>query len=344
LFTDYIAEHLNSNGRAGIVVPNGIVATSQTAYKQLRKMLVQDSLIAVISLPAGVFQPYSGVKTSVLILDKRLAKKSKHILFLKIENDGFDLGAQRREIDKNDLPLALQTLEAFKECLSNDKAFENLPSLATLVKKEIVLGNKDVVLSAERYFEKAISQTEFDLVNLADVCKVINGRAYKQDELLDKGKYLVLRVGNFFTNKSWYYSDLELPEDKYCDNGDLLYAWSASFGPKMWDGSKVIYHYHIWKMVPDENVILKKYLYLVLEKETERMKAENTNGSTMLHLTKEGIEQLEIPLPPLEIQQQIVAEIEGYEEEITNYKLKITEKQNQIKSVIGKVWGINENE
>lgn len=331
LFTDYIAEHLNSNGRAGIVVPNGIVATSQTAYKQLRKMLVQDSLIAVISLPAGVFQPYSGVKTSVLILDKHLAKKSQHILFLKIENDGFDLGAQRREIDKNDLPVALQTLEAYKECLSNDVVFKDLPSLATLVEKETVLGNKDVVLSAERYFEKAISQTEFDLVKLADVCKVINGRAYKQDELLDNGKYLVLRVGNFFTNKSWYYSDLELPEDKYCNNGDLLYAWSASFGPKMWDGGKVIYHYHIWKMMPDENVILKKYLYLVLEKETERMKAENTNGSTMLHLTKEGIEQLEIPLPPLEIQQQIVAEIEGYQkiidgakQVVNNYKPAIT--------------------
>lgn len=331
LFTDYIAEHLNSNGRAGVVVPNGIVATSQTAYKQLRKMLVQDSLIAVISLPAGVFQPYSGVKTSILILDKRLAKKSQHILFLKIENDGFDLGAQRREIDKNDLPLALQTFEAYKECLSNDKALKELPSLATLVEKEIVLGNKDVVLSAERYFEVKISQTEFDLVNLADVCKVINGRAYKQEELLDKGKYLVLRVGNFFTNKSWYYSDLELPEDKYCDNGDLLYAWSASFGPKMWEGGKVIYHYHIWKMVPDENVILKKYLYLVLEKETDRMKAENTNGSTMLHLTKEGIEKLKIPLPPLEIQQQIVAEIEGNQkiidgakQVVNNYRPTIT--------------------
>jgi type I restriction enzyme M protein len=331
LFTDYIAEHLNSNGRAGIVVPNGIVATSQTAYKQLRKMLVQDSLIAVISLPAGCFNPYSGVKTSVLILDKRLAKKSKHILFLKIDNDGFDLGAQRREIDKNDLPLALQTLEAYKECLGNDKTFDDLPSLATLVEKETVLGNKDVVLSAERYFEKAISQTEFDLVKLADVCKVINGRAYKQDELLDNGKYLVLRVGNFFTNKSWYYSDLELPEDKYCDNGDLLYAWSASFGPKMWDGGKVIYHYHIWKMVPNENVILKKYLYLVLEKETERMKAENTNGSTMLHLTKEGIEQLEIPLPPLEIQQQIVAEIEGYQTIIDGAKQIVNNYKPTIK-------------
>ncbi|MFM7852288.1 MAG: N-6 DNA methylase, partial [Flammeovirgaceae bacterium] len=178
LFTDYIAEHLNSNGRAGIVVPNGIVATSQTAYKQLRQLLVQDSLIAVISLPAGCFNPYSGVKTSILILDKKLAKKSQHILFLKIENDGFDLGAQRRAIDKNDLPLALETLGAYKECLSNGKVFEDLPSLATLVEKETVLGNKDIVLSAERYLKTQKPQTEFELVKLSDVCKVINGRAY----------------------------------------------------------------------------------------------------------------------------------------------------------------------
>ncbi len=153
LFTDYIAEHLNTNGRAGIVVPNGIVATSQTAYKELRRHLVNDSLIAVVSLPAGVFQPYSGVKTSVLLLDKQLAKKSKNILFLKVENDGFDLGAQRREHDKNDLPVALEILEAFKESISTGKLMDDLPILATMVDKQTVLGNKDVVLSAERYFE-----------------------------------------------------------------------------------------------------------------------------------------------------------------------------------------------
>jgi type I restriction enzyme M protein len=373
LFTDYIAEHLNPNGRAGIVVPNGIVATSQTAYKQLRKMLVQDSLLAVISLPAGCFNPYSGVKTSILILDKKLAKKSQHILFLKIENDGFDLGAQRREIDKNDLPLALEILQKYKEVLVDEKNIDKIKdivlnpkdsddyrinndknnttpkgsnnlktfnarniksrrdSLATLVEKEIVLGNKDVVLSAERYFKKEVSLTEFDLVPLNEICKVINGKAYKQEELLEKGKYLVLRVGNFFTNKSWYYSDLELPEDKYCDKGDLLYAWSASFGPRIWEGEKVIYHYHIWKMIPDETRVLKKYLYLVLDKETERMKAENTNGSTMLHLTKEGIEQLEIPLPPLEIQQQIVAEIEGYQKIIDGAKQIVNNYKPTIK-------------
>ena len=104
LFVDYMAEHLMPSGRAGILVPEGIIFQSQNAYKQLRKMLVEEYLVAVVSLPAGVFNPYSGVKTSILILDKSLAKKSNRIAFFKIENDGFGLGAQRRAIDKNDLP------------------------------------------------------------------------------------------------------------------------------------------------------------------------------------------------------------------------------------------------
>jgi len=104
LFVDYILEHLNINGRAGIIVPEGIIFRSETAYKQLRKLLVDDGLYCVVSLPAGVFNPYSGVKTSILFFDKALAKQRDEILFVKIDNDGFDLGAQRRKIDKNDLP------------------------------------------------------------------------------------------------------------------------------------------------------------------------------------------------------------------------------------------------
>ena len=100
-------------------------------------------------------------------------------------------------------------------------------------------------------------------VKLKDICRLINGRAYKQEELLDSGKYPVLRVGNFFSDKVFYYSDLELEEDKYCDNGDLLFAWSASFGPKIWDGEKVIYHYHIWKMELTDRVN-KEFLFYYL--------------------------------------------------------------------------------
>ena len=110
LFVDYIAEHLTPTGRAGIIVPEGIIFQSQTAHKQLRKMLVENYLVAVISLPAGVFQPYSGVKTSILLLDKALAQKTDRVAFFKVENDGFDLGAQRREIAENDLPQVREEL------------------------------------------------------------------------------------------------------------------------------------------------------------------------------------------------------------------------------------------
>lgn len=105
LFVDYIAEHLNPTGRAAIIVPEGIVFQSQTAYKNLRKMLVEGNyLYGVISLPAGVFNPYSGVKTSILLIDKTLAKERDSILFVKLNNDGFDLGAQRREIKGSEIP------------------------------------------------------------------------------------------------------------------------------------------------------------------------------------------------------------------------------------------------
>ena len=116
LFVDYMAEHLTASGRAGIIVPEGIIFQSQNAYKQLRKLLVEEYLVAVVSLPAGVFNPYSGVKTSILFLDKALARKTDRIAFFKVENDGFDLGAQRRPIEKNDLPQVQAELAEFLHC------------------------------------------------------------------------------------------------------------------------------------------------------------------------------------------------------------------------------------
>ncbi|MBN1472392.1 MAG: restriction endonuclease subunit S [Syntrophaceae bacterium] len=140
---------------------------------------------------------------------------------------------------------------------------------------------------------------------LGEIATIINGRAFKIDELLKKGKYRVLRVGNFFSNNEWYYSDLELEDDKYCSNGDLLFAWSASFGAKIWDKEKTIYHYHIWKIVNDDS-IHKKFLFYLLDLISKTIKEENGHGSTMIHVTKSKFEKIRIPIPPLPIQQEIV--------------------------------------
>ena len=139
--------------------------------------------------------------------------------------------------------------------------------------------------------------------------KFINGRAYKKAELLeDKSLTPVLRVGNLFTNSSWYYSDLQLDPDKYIDNGDLIYAWSASFGPRIWDGGHVIYHYHIWKLVLDQ-VVDKNYLYYFLLDKRNVIGETDLHGSTMKHITKTNMEHLSFPLPPLIEQQRIAAKI-----------------------------------
>jgi type I restriction enzyme S subunit len=142
---------------------------------------------------------------------------------------------------------------------------------------------------------------------LADVCELINGRAYSKPELLAEGKYPVLRVGNFFTNNHWYYSDLELETKKYCDTGDLLYAWSASFGPRIWTGGKVIFHYHIWKVVPAPALIDQKFLYYFFLWDTEQIKEDSGAGTTMLHVSKGSMEDRNILVPPLPEQHRIVA-------------------------------------
>ena len=137
---------------------------------------------------------------------------------------------------------------------------------------------------------------------LGDVATFINGRAYSQPELLSSGKYKVLRVGNFYTNDSWYYSDLELGEKYYADYGDLLYTWSATFGPHIWLGDRVIYHYHIWK-IDLSNQLEKQFAVQLLEQDKANI-LSSKNGSTMVHITKEGMEQKDVIIPPSTKEQQ----------------------------------------
>lgn len=328
LFTDYMAEHLTTAGRAGIIVPNGIVATTQTAYKQLRKLLVENSLIAVISLPAGVFQPYSGVKTSILILDKQLAKKTNNILFLKIENDGFELGAQRREHDKNDLPDALKVFADYKNAMILGQDFEsNKYKNITLVEKEVVLKNKDIVLSADRYIQNKASQTEFEIVKIGDVFKTSSGGTPLRSNLeyYNNGTIPWLKSGEvaqgYIYNSEEFITEEGLKNSSaklFPVNSVLVAMYGATAGQVGILKFEATTNQAVCAIYPNEKA-LPEYLYYILKQQTANFVALSGGGGQP-NISQQIIKDFEIPLPPLEIQQQIVDEINGYQKIIDGAK------------------------
>ena len=172
---------------------------------------------------------------------------------------------------------------------------------------------------------------------LGEVATFINGRAYSQPELLSSGKYKILRVGNFYTNDSWYYSDLELGEKYYANYGDLLYTWSATFGPHIWLGDRVIYHYHIWKVVLS-NQLEKQFTVQLLEQDKDNI-LSGKNGSTMVHITKEGMEQKDVIIPQsIKEQQQIGYFFKKLDNLITLHQRKYDKLVNVKKSMLEKMF------
>ena len=158
---------------------------------------------------------------------------------------------------------------------------------------------------------------------VSDIATFINGRAYSQPELLSEGKYKVLRVGNFYTNDSWYYSDLELEDKYYANDGDLLYTWSATFGPHIWHGERVIYHYHIWKveLTPYFN---KSFAVQLFEYDKAKITSDK-NGSTMVHITKAGMENKEFMIPSIDEQKKIGTYFDNLDHLITLHQRKCDE-------------------
>ncbi|MBI2803123.1 MAG: N-6 DNA methylase [Gammaproteobacteria bacterium] len=330
LFVDYMAEHLTPQGRAGIIVPEGIIFQSQTAYTQLRKMLVEEYLVAVVSLPAGVFNPYSGVKTSILILDKTLARQAQTIGFFKIENDGFGLGAQRREIEKNDLP---QTRGEIAEYLRRLRARESVedfqPSLGRIVAKEKIAVNGDYNLSAERYREGAASNHGFPIVSLGEsgLFRVESGGTPKSEveEYWGGGipwaTLVDLPASNFIsqitsTKRTISEKGLRESSAKMVPANSVIVSTRATIGRIAINRIPIATNQGFKNVVmEDPERAVPEYVALALTRLVPTMQAWATGG-TFAEISKSKFCELQIPLPSLEVQKEIVAEIESYQKVI----------------------------
>jgi len=349
LFVDYMAEHLTPKGRAAIVVPEGIIFQSGTAYKSLREMLVKNHLVAVISLPAGVFNPYSGVKTSILILDKQKAKHRDSVLFVKVEHDGFNLGARRRPIDKNDLPGALRLIKFW---LADPTGFEPT-TMAHAVERSRIGENGEWNLSGERYRTNADQSSDYEMVKLGDtdIFQIESGGTPKSKE----GSYwnggvpwatlVDLPQSNFITQiratvRTISEDGLNNSSAKMLPVGTVIVSSRATIG-RIGIARVLLATNQGFKniVIKDMRRALPEFVAYMMKCLAPQMEAMATGG-TFKEISKSTIATLSIPLPPIEVQQEIVAEIEGYQKIIDGARLVVESYQPLIP--IDPVWPMAE--
>jgi type I restriction enzyme M protein len=307
LFVDYIAEHLNPKGRAGIIVPEGVIFQSGTAYKDLRKMLVDNYLYAVVSLPAGVFNPYSGVKTSILLLDSALAKKSNEVLFIKIENDGYSLGSQRGKVKGGQLEEATAAAKMFKSSILEGTDFENT-TIAHSVEKNKIAEDGDYNLSEARYEEQVQLQTVFASINFEEsIERVVYSNKIKSSDYKDSGSYPIIDqsdnyIAGFWDNEEDVFR-IKKPVTIFGDHTRCFKYVDFDFVLGA-DGVKILQ--------PNDKFNPKFYFYLIRE-----IQINNLGYSRHFKILKGK----QIPLPPLLIQEEIVTAIDDYQKIIDGAKM-----------------------
>lgn len=350
LFVDYMAEHLTATGRAAIVVPEGIIFQSGTAYKALRKMLVDSSLVAVVSLPAGVFNPYSGVKTSILILDKRVHKQTDKVLFVKVQNDGFNLGAQRRAVANSDLPEAARLLRSW---ITAPQAFEGDGVMAQAVGRGRIGEGGDFNLSGERYIATAFAHAHYEVVRLADVCG-INPRKSELDDLPSATRVSFVPMKDLAQDTSDFTPQEERALDEvrqgaytFFRDGDVLVAkvtpcfenGKAGVARKLLNGIGFgSSEYYVLR--PSERLLPELLYHFITSSNFRAIATPAMTGTGGLQrVPKAIVEEFQIPLPPLEVQHQIVAEIEGYQQKMYEHRKAIEKLEQQVKITVNKVWG-----
>ena len=363
LFVDYMAEHLKPGGRAAIIVPEGIIFQSQNAYKKLRKLLVEKYLLGVVSLPAGVFQPYSGVKTSILLLDRALTKQNHPVLFAKVEHDGFDLGAQRRPVAQNDLPATLAAIQAYQQALRSGDAldadefaaeFQAEHPNVLVVEREKIGENGEWNLSGERYrVATKLQQTDFKLVALGDVATEIQsgfafGKANKDATGMAHVRPMnITESGELSWEDTKYLPKgaMENIEKYFLHRDDVLFNNTNSkelVGKTCWIDKfyECGFSNHMTRIRVDGSKVEGRYLASLLHYMWSQgifLRICN-KWIGQAGINRKALAAVEIPLPPLDIQRAIVAEIEGYQREIERYEKCIDEKRTQITTTIGKIW------
>lgn len=355
LFVDYIAEHLTKTGRGAVVVPEGVIFKSDSVFVKLRRMLIEGNyLYGVISLPQGVFNPYSGVKTSILLFDKVIAKLTDKILFAKVENDGFSLGAQRRPVEGSQLESLASAIKDFRNKIHRNEKCES--GIFSLIEKSKIAGTADCNLNGELYCVGQKNNAIFSLIKLGEIADCFRGITYSKSDQLEEPTDYTIKV---VTTKAAQ-DDGIVEEYLYNINRKLLTKDSLLLKEddiliSLANSLNLVGRVTLFPYVPydcsfgafmglirvKKDIALSKYIFYQLKSSFAKQYFIN-NARTTTNISNLGfttIKNFKIPLPSIEEQQAIVAEIEAIENENNKLKQQIENNKAVITARIAKIWG-----
>lgn len=323
LFLRFMMDHLSLKGKLAVIVPEGLLSTVSGAHVKIRKMLIEKGLWAVVSLPGGVFNPYTGIKTYIIFLDNEISKKKTELLFVNIDNVGMSLGAQPRSIKEDDLPQAFKILSEWKtENSIKDK-------IALSVSKNKIYDSENCNLISSRY-EKNTKQTnnKWAMVELGEVLEYEQPTKYIVQSINYKDEYPipVLTAGKTFilgyTNEKRGIFQDDLPVIIFDDFTTATKFVDFPF--KVKSSAMKILH-------ANRDKVDIKYLYYIMQK-------IDFSHDTHKRYWISEYSKIKIPLPPLDIQKKIVSELKKQEDLVKKKEEEIIILKEDIKLKVSKIW------
>ena len=345
LFVDYIMDHLNIAGKAGIIVPDGIVSNkNSSAYSALRKKLVEDNFVyAVVSLHHGVFKPYADVKTSIILIDRTLAKKTKDILFLDIDNDGYEKGNRKREIAENDIYEVVDLLKEYKKIIDKEdqiNTFEKHNAKVFLVSKNEIKKDNHYILRSNKYRASVSAKSNLPVEALEKHILEVKQKNNDEDAIV----FSVSKEKGFIDSEDFFNASVKSQNTKnykIVKNGDIVFNPArANVGSiAINDTGKtgvVSPMYTVFRVKKDSDLVPEYLFHLLTSKRGIEQINILSSGAVRQTLKMEDLLKFEIPIPPLSFQKsfknnhlliknasKVVEEYEAY--------IKIDPKWNTVK-------------
>ena len=348
LFVDYICEHLRSNGRAGIVVPDSILYSEQTdAFTNLRKVLFDSGLFAIVSLPSGIFKPYAkDIKTSILLIDKKRASKNDKTLISFVKADGFTLTDTRKPTSKNDLPATKKLMQEYIDFIDGkiDSLDLDKYGIDYYFFDKAELEQNNYVYLVNKYEKDYEINSDYPIVVLGDIIEE------RTEKVKDKLNIPVRSVSNKFgfTDSAELFNDAVASENlsgyKIIKKNYFAYNPSrinvGSIALLLDDADICVSPMYTVFTIKSGAQVIPEYLLMLLKSNymLEIIK-KRAFGAIRVQLKFDELCTLKFPIPKtIDEQIKILKSLEEFDNNVNTLQNQILQIENEKQKAINNIW------